>query len=269
MPTQRKPVSVFSNWLKEEPSVVESKWEEPIRKTMNMIGSLVGGPEDLINPITTGPVSPLISIFKNKIARHAGNVEFLNSINEFALNHPTIGPYIRHAALDFEKRYPRVAAHIRMNPDLLEDPTTMAYMEMASSKVTEPLRMGIGRTGYEELAKSVNPQSKARELLFHEGTHAAQNLGNSDYENLYLGALRGNVIDRGMPMHEAYLNIPFERTAKYRGLKESGLTGLVKPEPVLTSIKDLRADPEVRAILEKRSSPKRGIISQFMKKLGY
>lgn len=149
----------------------------------------------------------LISIYKNKAAREAATEAFKASANQ--LQFPI---RIADAADWFASKYPRVAAHMRINPEVLSGQSShtpsggfAANIQTPPGKVTEPMTVNFSRRGLDAL--DLDPDA-AFDMMAHEGTHAAQALGNSSFNQLYNAAhnLTG------------YQDNPFEIMAQMRGM---------------------------------------------------
>lgn len=158
-------------------------------------------------------LSPLISIYKDKAAREAATQEFINSVRNFAHN-PDLPQVVRNAWTSagdaFAARYPRIAAHTRQNPELtayeIGGMHAGASLGPAGGKVTKPLDLNLHPAGVDEIARDPN---SAYDLMFHEGTHVAQSLGNKDADEIY------QLSSALAP----YRYIPHEHTARIGGQK--------------------------------------------------
>lgn len=129
-------------------------------------------------------VAPLISIFKNKAARQVGNKVFDRMADKFPKE-------FKDAFTQFAERYPRVAAHMR--PQLIGKDTYIdGYPEIAA--IDPPPTQYFSRTAKGPMRMLVTPEGVrgteqvgpgfARRTVAHEGTHAAQFLGNKDLPSL-------------------------------------------------------------------------------------
>lgn len=150
-----------------------------------------------------GP-TPLISIYKtakgipSKALRQKGTKDFLKS----AAN---VGKNFSDAANWFADKYPRVAAHMRISPKLLDSKQgSGAAINAPSWIVNEPIKMQVSKLG--RLLADENP-ANARDYIAHEGTHVAQALGNRHTDFLYRSASELG----------SYLTNPFEIAARERG----------------------------------------------------
>ncbi len=152
-------------------------------------------------------LSPLISVYKDKAARDAGLKEFIDSVHAFAKNHmwrSTAGTNAwTDAAELFGNSYPRVAAHMRHAEVPMDNPGAIAAMDWNNMAVGGP---GILQAEQSHLPQLAQNDKLAEGTMFHEGTHAAQALGNSDSPVLYSAA------KQLLP----YRDIPHEASAFFR-----------------------------------------------------
>jgi hypothetical protein len=174
-------------------------------------------------------VNPLISIFKNKAARELSTKAYLESAKHF-------GPVVEQAAQIFASRYPRVAAHARLDRDLTALPVSVAYTDVPVGRVVKPVPIKFG-----PLVPSLikDDPDLAKELVFHEGTHVAQALGLPQMQSIY----------RLARMLMGYHKNPLEAAAFHRGLRARlqpnqiparGPSGaLPRPEPAMEAIRRL------------------------------
>jgi hypothetical protein len=170
-----------------------------------------------------GAVSaPLVSIYKDAAERMAGTQKFLNTAK-------TLNPKVGEAAEWLAAKWPRVAAHMRINPKLIstssaENPEmVLARTNTPPARVTEPITIDYTALGLKDNIGDV------RNTMAHEATHVAQSLGNSRTSTLYRMAndLTG------------YHNNPFEQTARARGeVAQDGDYGW-------TAFRQYRLDPKV------------------------
>tara|TARA_R110000868_G_scaffold255919_4_gene512587 strand:+ start:660 stop:1775 length:1116 start_codon:yes stop_codon:yes gene_type:complete len=191
----------------------------PLQRS-NRGGQLAGSiPTELLKGLGMGAtaLAPLISVYKDRAARDAGLKEFIDSVHAFAKNHmwrSTAGTNAwTDAAELFGKSYPRVAAHMRNAEMPLDEPgvTAVARMDWNDMVHGQPGMLEVGKGHLPDLALNDNIASGT---MFHEGTHAAQALGNRDTPILYGAA------SRLLP----YRNIPHEASAWFRtDLTESGI----------------------------------------------
>lgn len=137
-----------------------------------------------------------ITMFSNPALRRIATDRFISEGKKLGYN-------IGGAAERFAGRYPRVAAHMTIDPNYVGNAggADLAVLYPQEGKVTKPLRMGYTQMG--AAASNSDPQT-AINHMFHEGMHAAQNLGNSDMNKLYQLASQ----------MEGYRNNPFEVMAR-------------------------------------------------------
>jgi len=140
-----------------------------LRKAVGLSG--ITDPESAM----MGMATPLVSIYKDKAAREFGGRVYKRLADKFS-------PTMREAFMQFEQKYPRVAAHmrpVRVTQEMMESPSALGMIEVPPDKVTKRMRVGIPPAGQNQgYFDSLN-------TVFHEGTHAAQALGNSDSSDLY------------------------------------------------------------------------------------
>jgi hypothetical protein len=154
------------------------------------------------DPIPAGVMpTPLISIYRDIAARQAATEAFRQSAGRVGL------PNLELAANTFADKYPRVAAHIQIHPELA--PGVVAAVGIPRWGVRKPLNMQVGAQGLEIFDDS--PQG-AMNAMFHEGTHTAQALGNSKAANLYESASQA----------VGYKNNPYEINARRAGEMAEG-----------------------------------------------
>ena len=216
------PITPISN-APFDPANTASKLPEPLQKPGGVLLSLLsqlGGGDDPASGIM-GSAAPEISIFKDaagvpdKVLRQEGTQRFLQSAKDSAIKG------MSDAADLFAEKYPRIAAH--MNIDTKEDwMPGMAQTKSPYGKITKPVNVQFA-----------TEQPFPLNVLAHEATHVAQDLGNSDSLKLYDLVNQHNRIG----MHRN----PFEKTARYAGTKmeEMGNDGdwTIRPP---NAIKELR-----------------------------
>lgn len=181
-------------------------------------GAALANTAPLLGPALKGlgMAAPLITIFKDAegvpsaALRAEGTQKFVDMAR-------TLPHRMRAAAEQFAQDYPRVAAHMRPEYGLppADSPRAAAYVQTPAGKVTEPMKTGFTHIGrhYTETPESYEAGlNQARQMMYHEGTHAAQALGNKDFNELYGRANRLVGYD---------LN-PFERTAERAGNRAVG-----------------------------------------------
>lgn len=182
------------SWMKKEnKSVFDSTPKKIARKAMEWAGldTPKGQIETAVSP------APLVSIFKNKIAREAGTKLFKEAGNQFK-------PAMKDAINSFARDYPRIAAHIK--PEAVQMPKGIYASTMGPRGKVEkaiPIGYNVNESNF------LNNMNDARNTVYHEGTHAAQALGNKDFDRLYGNAEK----------LVGYHNNPFEKQARKAGLR--------------------------------------------------
>ena len=219
--------------------------------TASKVGELAGALAPFVGPALKGlgVAAPLISIYKDAEGvpsaafREMGTQRFIDRASQ-------LPEHLAKAAQEFAQDYPRVAAH--MTPTMGEPPSTMsnaeAYVMHYPGQVKTPLVATWTPAGEESINK--RGIDEARRQMYHEGTHAAQHLGNKDFPELYVGA-------NDMMGYE--LN-PFELRANRAALRAQGNT-LTKGNPTaIQQLKDIipffKGEPvgeETSAILARRA----------------
>lgn len=164
-------------WLDpRQASVTDPLWKTLLRKAAGMAG--VGDPEGTIMQGATG--SPLISIYSNKGAREMGTHRFIRAAMQFP-------QALQDAFGEFATKYPRIAAHL--NPKMTgPEASAAAYLSTPYGPVKSRMVLGITPMGTAAIEGASSPElamSRARDYVFHEGTHGAQALGNSKQAVLY------------------------------------------------------------------------------------
>ena len=146
--------------------------------------------------------APLVSMYKDAAARAAGTQAFLDSAKEFAKNN--FAPKVQEAAEYLASKYPRVAAHMKVSPEMDPMTTAQAYIDWRQP-APYPMTYGIN-------ASQVGPTYNAYNTIAHEATHAAQRLGG--------GAKIPDLYDLATSS-VGYADNPFEVTAGNRGMREA------------------------------------------------
>lgn len=234
-----------------------SKLPEPLRKSGGFIGQLIK--DAVLDDPLAGITPPLISIYKDaagipsKTLRQGATGEFLESAKRLGVRGITA------ASESFASRYPRVAAHMRINP-IVKNDNNLATATLPFGPITEPVPVNFGRRGMELIIS--NP-GVAKGLLGHEATHVAQGLGNKDLSLLY------KLADKAV----GYKRNPFELSAGARELAEM-YNHKVSPTPALRSLRTIAetkvpgttAPQNIKEILEARTnnlSPSKELLSIF------
>lgn len=171
-------------------------------------------------PGMTGDIAQGISIFPNASARRLSTAAFREAADDAPKN-------IGIALNEFANRYPRISAH--MSPRAGESVLgAKAAVELPPGVVKQPLLTKFTQAGKESAANNLN---NARNMVFHEGTHVAQGLGNKDMNQLYNNA---NILTN-------YEDIPHEINARYSAAKSSNLPSTNKVN-INQSLNDLSAN---------------------------
>jgi|SRR6185295_624910 len=129
-------------------------------------------------PGMTGDMAQGISMFPNRGARILGTNAFREAADDAPKN-------IGLALHEFADKYPRIAAHMKPTAGESYVRGANASLEIPGGKVAEPMLTKFTKLGREKAAPHLDA---ARNMVFHEGTHAAQALGNSDTQQLYINA---------------------------------------------------------------------------------
>jgi len=197
MPVYPKPKA--QQWIQQEPSVLESPAARGLRTAAQWLG--MGddfNPADAVNPMEM-PLAGLVSFFRNKAARQLSTRDFLSSAEDLASDKLMV------SARKLAARWPRVAAHLRFDryPRDLGG-ADAAITTGSGGPAVMPISFG------EDTFRNMDnlPQGELNNIVFHEGTHAAQALGNSDMGDLYDNASTLVGYDRN----------PFEVAAYDRGM---------------------------------------------------
>ena len=213
----------------------------PIVKKSDAFHTGNGLIDKLMDYVTDDPFgglspAPLISIYKDlagvpsKALREKGTMAFLQSALDranTAFRNPDVVPWqaehstdlpLMRSAEEFAAKYPRVAAHMRINPQTGDGVSNIsgryaANIQTPTGRVGKPMTVTYSESG---LKDAVNPD-RARDIIAHEGTHAAQALGNHNFAELYHSA---NKI-------AGYHDNPFEQMARNAG--ENFATGIRSP----------------------------------------
>jgi hypothetical protein len=198
-------------------------------------GELVGAAAPVLKGL--GMAAPLISIFKDAegVPSSALRQASTQTFKDMAASLPY---RMRGAAEQFAQDYPRVAAHMRPEYGLppSESSKAAAYINTPPGKVLEPMKTGfthIGRHFSENPTDYETGLNEARKMMYHEGTHAAQALGNRDFNDLYANA---NAL-------VGYDLNPFERTAERAGFRAAGNTLTKTNKTAIDMLKDIAALP--------------------------
>jgi len=181
-------------------------------------GAALANAAPLVGPALKGlgMAAPLVTIFKN--AEGVPSTAMRESSTGVFREMARVLPHrMRAAALQFAEDYPRIAAHMRPEYGLppADAPRASAYVATPAGKVTEPMKTGFTHIGryYSETPQDYEVGLRAaRDMMYHEGTHAAQALGNKDFNTLYGHANKLVGYDMN----------PFERTANRAGHRALG-----------------------------------------------
>jgi hypothetical protein len=185
-------------------SVFDSSTHQAVRAVARWLG--LDTPQG--QALSAAMPTPLVSIYKNAAERAVGTTAFQDSAR-------ALGSTIGTAADWLAERYPRIAAHMRVDPELAPAASNFhASVATPYGRVTEPLSMSFSPKG-STLAEA--SEARARELFGHEATHVAQSLGNHESGALY------NAAEKSV----GYFDNPFEVTARLRGdASEEGLASV-------------------------------------------
>lgn len=220
MPIIRKPSNSFTDWTEESPSVLDFPGEGMLRSLAKLV---MPDETDMTNPIMTGPASPLISIFKNAAARKLATSEFVESARRMMM------PNLEIAANTFADKYPRVAAHMRISPEVAP-PNRLADVDIPTYGVRRPLPIRFSDRGRELADNSV---TEATRTLFHEGNHVGQALGDRRAAPLYTNATKA----------VGYEPNPYEVNSRYAGDKAVG-EAVGKYVPVRRQLSSIAQQPK-------------------------
>jgi hypothetical protein len=194
--------------------------QQPVGAALGGLMSVFGGdsPESMIPGPSGMEAAPLISIYKDamgvpsKMLRQGATQEFINSAR--ALDEPTI----ENAAYEFASKYPRVAAHMRMQPNMDMTNEYNAITHVPAFEPEAPIKVAYSNTG---LAKDASSQAEALNTIFHEGTHVAQALGNRYTDLLYR---------LGLKLPGGYMKHPMEESARAAAERTTGeIPGIAYP----------------------------------------
>jgi len=198
---RKNPLGALKKATSIGPMTADNTSSQPFPRVMGPegpkdLGDFIGRVEDLsnlsgLNPTDTGNIegpSEAVTRFvtkgiPDKTARIASTEKYLQSARKF----PTVAP----AAEAFAKKYPRIAAHSLINPEVYKDTNAYAAMQPYEPGVTEglidkyhvPINIHYSKYGIRS-----SPEQGLRST-FHEGTHVAQKLGlgeaaNDLYQNM-------------------------------------------------------------------------------------
>lgn len=231
MPTIPKPR--VPQWLDpEQASVTEDALTQALRQYLApVIRTVYGDPTDPTTAMQTAMPTPLITLFKDKAAREAATALYRSGMRR-------AGPILEQAANNFADDYPRIAAHLK--PTLPREDVLYRTLEgdtfkpaaaiqgssdFSAAQALGPqglppglpprLKLNIypeGRRAMSTVDPRLDTSYNAQHLIYHEGTHGAQALGNKNFGQLYtlLNKLVG------------YENNPFEHTANLAGAAGGG-----------------------------------------------
>lgn len=168
---------------------------------------------DPVGHLTDNPMA-LITAYKTPEARMVGTDVFRKMVNDLPNSR------LQQAGQEFADAYPRIAAH--MEP-MTGDPSGVAegYINTPPGQVKYPMRTVITPAGVAKTSEPLLGPSlyTARAIMHHEGAHAAQALGNKDFNSLYSRA--NDVV--------GYDKNPFEQTARWAGMKATESPVLGEP----------------------------------------
>lgn len=191
------PTSLPKKFVKPVPDIMDPAQKsvfDPLYVTLMRRATGLLGLDDPNNVVTDQlspmgvPASPLISIFKNKVAREAGTEAALQKAKR-------LPPRFRQGFNELAKKYPRIAAHMdpkSIQNDFSQMPYTTGYIRPVPGKVKAPIEVGIPPYG-QQLSQmgEITDQFEqlglpmAKDVMRHEATHVAQSLGSKDHKELY------------------------------------------------------------------------------------
>jgi hypothetical protein len=178
-------------------------------------------PESTVAEAGIDAVDPMagITMYPSRTIREAATRQF---VTDAAATHPTL----QEAAERFATRYPRIAAHTRV--EAIPTPAGASMTKAAQvdwNHLPEPVLPGAsvgGRIPLQILPRGAQELETvptfADEILSHEGTHVAQRLGNRETPRLYDTASR----------LVGYPNNPFEASARGELRGSTAIDGLVR-----------------------------------------
>ncbi len=145
---------------------------------------------------------PMVTKFATPAERMASTEAYRQAAKQFGGNLET-------AMGEFATEYPRIAAHIQPDPSKAvfkgAPKGAMGVMRIpASGEYKGPMKFSVSNHGQQLAEQSM---SNARGTVYHEGTHAAQFLGNKDMGQLYMNANKTG----------SYWENPFEINARVAG----------------------------------------------------
>lgn len=224
MPVIPKPKT--TQIFQEDDSVMDSA---PVRM-LRSVGKFLGLDDPNSDIMGSINPTPLVSIFKDKIARKLATDNFVEKMKGYN------SPNLEAAGNLFAERYPRIAAHINPSSRIDNNPTRSAAIHTPNTGAPNyRMIMEISERGLK--GADLYPQD-ARQLIFHEGTHAAQALGNSDFGRLYNQANK----------LVGYKQNPFEVSAREAGVRNmypEQMARKFEMPTAIESLKNLIKDPKV------------------------
>jgi hypothetical protein len=206
-----------------------SRLPEPARQAGGFIGQLLQeltGSDPMTGAYPTPLAAPMVSIYKDasgvpsKALREEGLQRFRDSAQTLYDRLYNSSTDITHRAMNnfaeaadwLAMRYPRVAAHMRIAPELVEQPSGvagsnfLAHIRTPVGKVRDPMVVEYSTNGFKANDGRL-ADNGAYNTMAHEATHAAQALGNKDFSQLYDQA--NNAV--------GYHQNPFEQMARNAG----------------------------------------------------
>lgn len=204
--------------------------DEPLAQSNPIDGIFGRGALDMVadpsNIAPGGGAVDAVSMFANKGLREAAT-------NLFRTNSAKLPGSLPQAAEAFADQYPRIAAHTNITPEV--DPYAgkfgMVMRPPPGGKVTKPVDVGFGES------VPMMPDDVTKNMVFHEGTHVAQALGNKDMNKLYdlVNDITG------------YRKNPFEVSARYSGKKAATEPGIASPGRPPKTIEKLKKLSQVNS----------------------
>ncbi len=222
MPTIPNDGNMIMDWAHDQ-SVMDPLYETLMKRAVSGVGDLVGAGDpasevgNLMNPMGVA-ASPLVSIYKDKASRIIETGKFIEAAKKLG------GEKLEAAAKWFADNWPRTAAHKELTPETVDSLLGAdAWVTPDYGKVKKKVPVTFSPEGLE---KAKGSEAVGRDLFAHEGTHVAQNLGNSDFADLYnaVNQVRGYGDD--MPIE----SVAFDRgRAAYNGERRAQ-TRMMRPE---------------------------------------
>lgn len=199
----------------------------PVGAALGGLMSVFGGNDpQSIMPGPSGIEAPMISIYKDAAGipsaalREGGTQEFLKSAGELG------SEGLQNAAQIFAERYPRVAAHMRIDPSIQATSAYRAATHVPPFEPEAPIKVSLSNVG---LHSADTVPSSAVDTMFHEGTHVAQALGNRHTDLLYR---------LGLKLPGGYAQHPMEESARAAASYATGALPTKIPASALRGLRN-------------------------------